>query len=403
MPDRRTANQPPLEVVCGQPSWRIAGRDVEAYLTQTGGHLGPVTFHLNGRKIQPYSINPWHSETLLPEIPNILRALRGDFFCLPFGGNTTPFHGEHHGVHGESANAPWALFDYIDHESGQALGAVLHPRARAGNIYKAIILVPGSTAVYCQHIVTGMRGPMNWGHHAMLKFPPAPGSGILSTSPIVFGQVFPGHFENPEAGGYSALRPGGTFKTLTSVPALDGTRVDISRYPARRGFDDLVLLVNDPGHWLAWSAVTFPKERYVWFGLKHRAVLSATVLWFSNGGRHYAPWNGRHANVLGVEEITGYFHQGVAESARPNALSRRGYRTSFNLRPDTEYHIKYIMGVAEIPRGFDRVATIVPDRDYQHITLTSASGKKACSQVDASFLFDDTRRKTVEYLWEKTF
>jgi hypothetical protein len=213
--------------------------------------------------------------------------------------------------------------------------------------------------------------------------------------------VLPGAFEQPATGGYSALKPGAIFKSLRKVSAADGTTVDLSRYPARRGFEDLVMLVNDPKEWLGWSAVTFPKQRYVWFGLKNSRVLNSTVLWISNAGRHYAPWNGRHAGVMGIEEITGNFHLGLAASARANALSRKGYRTSINLRPDTEYHIKYIMGVAEIPKGFDRVASITPDADHQHITITAASGKKVRAFVDVSFLFDDTRKKTVKYVWEK--
>jgi hypothetical protein len=394
-------SKPALQKIFGQPSWRIANQDVEAYLTQTGGQLGPVTFRLGRRKIQPYSVAPWHSEKLAPDTPSFLRVLRGDYFCLPFGANTEPFRGERHPVHGESANAQWKFFDYIDHETGQAFGAVLHPKIRRGNIYKAIILLPGSTAIYSQHIVTGMSGPMNWGHHAMLKFPDEPGSGIVSTSRFVHGQVFPQPMEHPEDKGYSILKPGATFKTLANVPTITGHTTDLSRYPARRGFEDLVILVNDPKHWLAWSAVTFPKERYVWFGLKNAHVLNSTVLWISNGGRHYAPWNGRHTSVMGIEEITGNFHLGLAASARANPLSRKGCKTAFNLRPDTEYHIKYIMGVAEIPKGFDRVASITHSDDYQHITLTSASGKKVRSFVDVSFLFDDTQKKTVEYMWEK--
>jgi hypothetical protein len=399
---KQTANgEPPIHVIDGQRSWRIANKNVEAHLTCAGGHLGPITFKIGKRKIQPLSVAPWHSEVLSSATPQIIKALRGDFFCLPFGGNTEPFRGERHPVHGETANADWKFFDYIDQDAGQAFGAVLHPRVRRGNVYKAIILLPGSNAVYSQHIVTGMSGPMNWGHHAMLKFPDEPGSGIVSTSRFVHGQVLPGAFEQPAAGGYSALQPGAMFKSLRKVSAADGPTVDLSRYPARRGFEDLVMLVNDPKEWLGWSAVTFPKQRYVWFGLKNSRVLNSTVLWISNAGRHYAPWNGRHAGVMGIEEITGNFHLGLAASARSNALSRKGYRTSINLRPDTEYHIKYIMGVAEIPKGFDRVASITPDADHQHITITAASGKKVRAFVDVSFLFDDTRKKTVKYVWEK--
>jgi hypothetical protein len=41
----------------------------------------------------------------------------------------------------------------------------------------------------------------------------------------------------------------------------------------------------------AWTAVIFPEQRYVWFALKNPRLLR------SNGGRHYAPWHGRHVSV----------------------------------------------------------------------------------------------------------
>jgi len=56
----------------------------------------------------------------------------------------------------------------------------------------------------------------------------------------VFGQVFPQAFERPENGGYSFLKPGAEFKSLDAVPAINGETADLTRYPARRGFEDLL-------------------------------------------------------------------------------------------------------------------------------------------------------------------
>ena len=73
----------------------------------------------------------------------------------------------------------------------------------------------------------------------------APGSGLVSTSRFVYGQVFPKVFEAPENRGYSCLKPGAEFKSLQKVPTLTGETADLTRYPARRGFEDLVMLVSD--------------------------------------------------------------------------------------------------------------------------------------------------------------
>jgi hypothetical protein len=44
------------------------------------------------------------------------------------------------------------------------------------------------------------------------------------------------------------------------------------------------------------------------------------------------------------------------------------------------------MGVATIPAGFDRVASIQAARGNQAILLQSASGKQASAAVDLNFL-----------------
>jgi len=376
------------KMVCGQPSWRLASREVEAFVTETGGHLGPVTFERNGRKIRPYSVAPWGEESFTPPLPPILQVLRGDFFCLPFGGNAKPYRGEKHPVHGETANARWHFESLEKRQDRTGLHLSLRTKVRPGRVDKRIFLIDGQNSLYCQHVVSGMRGPMNLGHHAMLKFPDEPGSGWLSTSRFVYGQVFPQPFESAAQGGYSCLKPGAEFDSLDAVPMSNGEKADLSRYPARRGFEDLVILVSDDKSKLAWTAVAFPQQRFVWFALKDPRVLRETVMWISNGGRHYPPWNGRHVNVMGLEEVTSFFHLGLAASARPNAISAKGYPTCLRLDARKPLVVNYIMGVAKIPAGFDRVVSIQALPGNEEIALHSASGKRAETPVDLGFVFD---------------
>ena len=337
-----------------------------------------------GRKIQPFSVAPWVKEKTDPRLPPILRVLRGDFFCLPFGGNSTPYHDEQHPVHGETANAKWRLKSLAAKGGRQCLHLGLAPKIRPGWVDKRIFLVEGQTVVYSQHTLTGMGGPMNLGHHAMLKFPDAPGSSALALSPFVYGQVFPERFEAPESGGYNWLKAGAPFDSLERVPTLDGQTTDLTRYPARRGFEDLVMVVSDDRLPFAWTTVAFPKEGYVWFALKDPKLLRHTVLWLSNGGRHYPPWSGRHTGVMGLEEVTSNFHYGLAESVKQNPISAQGYPTCLHLNPERPLVIPYIMGVAPIPPGFDRVARI--EEAAGGITLHSASGQQVSAAVALEFL-----------------
>ena len=382
----KSSDQGTTRIVQGQPSWRLASASVEAFVTEMGGHLGPVTFDLKGSKLQPYSVAPWAEEPVDPSLPPILQALRGDFFCLPFGGNGTPFRGEKHPVHGETANARWR-FRSLETKAGRScLHLSLATKVRPGQVDKHIWLVDGQNILSSQHLLTGMSGPMNPGHHAMLKFPNAAGSGLLSTSRITYGQVFPQPFELPENRGYSHLKPGAEFKSLAQVPTRTGELADLTCYPARRGYEDLVMVVNDPKVPFAWTAVAFPQQRYVWFALKDPRLLPETVFWLSNGGRHYPPWNGRHVNVMGLEDVCSCFHSGLAESVRPNPISAKGFPTCLTLNPRKPLAIPYIMGVAAIPRGFDRVTSIEAARNGQAIRLTSASDKRAEASVHLDFL-----------------
>jgi hypothetical protein len=368
-------------VIFGQPSWRIAAKSVEAFVTRKGGQLAPVTFKIKGRRIEPFAVAPWATEKVDRSVPAIVRILRGDFFCMPFGGNATPYRGEHHPLHGETANATWTLQDA---QPGH-LHLSLRTKVRPGRVDKHIFLRNGQNIVYQRHVISGMAGPMSFGHHAMLRFPDETGSGLISTSRFVYGQVYPDWFERPENRGYQALKPGAEFTTLSAVPMLNGQTTDVSRYPARRGFEDLVGLVADPRLTLGWTAVAFPKHRYVWFALRDPRVLTGTLFWITNGGRHYPPWNGRHVNVMGLEDVTTYYGPGLAESVGENPLTRRGYATCAQLDPATPFVVNYIFGVAAIPAGFDHVAHLEPAECA--VEMRSRSGKVVHARVDTEFLY----------------
>jgi hypothetical protein len=343
-----------------------------------------VTFTLkSGQTVEPYAVAPWAERKLPPGVPDLLRALRGDFFCCPFGGNGVPWRGERHPPHGETANGTWRLVSLERAHGRSTLHARMRTRARRGRVDKFLTLIDGHAVVYSSHVLSGMQGPMSLGHHALLKFPVS-ANGRLSTSRFEHGQVLPGAFESPEEGGYQSLRPGAVFRSLKRVARQDGSHADLTVFPARSGYDDLVLLAAPARLPFAWSAVRFSQPSYVWFALKDPRTLRSTLLWMSNGGRHYAPWNGEHTRVLGIEDVTAYFHRGLAESAGTNPLRRRGVATTLPLDRGRPTTIRYIMGVAGVPSGFDRVADIRPAGGG--VELVASNGLRSRARVDLGFL-----------------
>lgn len=375
---------PSLETksILGQETMLIKTRDAEAGVTTLGGQLWPAKFRVGSRWISPLSAAPWALEK--PTVPNILKVLRGDFFCMPFGGNTTIHAGERHPVHGETANRKWKR---EPSPAPDALHFSLRTKIRSGRVDKFISLVEGHPAIYQKHVVSGLSGRMPAGYHAMLHFPKQ-GSARISTSAFVRGQVFPGQFESAAEGGYSCLKRGAAFSSLKNVPQADGGKADLSIYPAREGFEDLVMLVSDASLPFAWTAAVVAEEGWVWFSLKDPRVLRSTIFWMSNGGRHYPPFSGRHRGVIGIEDVTSYFHHGHAESVRPNPLNKAGVPTFIEFTPDSPVTVNSIMAAAPVPGGFDEVRHIREGKHGRSVELESRSGKTIKVPLNPGFLFN---------------
>ncbi|MEI6562619.1 MAG: hypothetical protein WCO68_11160 [Verrucomicrobiota bacterium] len=347
-------------------------------ITPVGGHLSQVKFRIGRQTVEPFSTAPWCGETDAKKLIPLLRVLRGDFFCAPFGDGPA-WRGEAHPPHGEPANATWKVHPA---EPGR-LVATLQTRVRPGTITKIIEGRVGETNLYQTHLLEGFQGGMCLGHHAMLDFT-RNGPGHISTSKLRLAQVLPAPFESPAKGGYCSLKQGAWFRRLDCVPMADNGKADLTRYPAREGFEDLVMLHHKDADDFAWAAVVFPKKNFVWFSLKNPAHLASTVLWHSNGGRHYAPWSGRHRGVLGVEDVTAYFHLGLAASLANNPWREKGIPTAITLGRRKSIRIPYIMGVAPLPEGFDSVSAI--QRTATGIRLQAVSGAHIDHAVDTTFI-----------------
>ena len=144
-------SKPVIKTVMGQPSYIISTGSVEAALTVEGGQLGPVTFKLGQREIQPFSVTPWWNEKVSSDVPPVARNLRGDLFCLPFGLNLEPFHGEQHPVHGETANNKWNFEEISSTADRTSLHVSMDSKIRPGRIDKWVTLRAGQPVIYQKH------------------------------------------------------------------------------------------------------------------------------------------------------------------------------------------------------------------------------------------------------------
>ncbi len=352
------------KIIHSQPSFVLANEQVSVAITKRGGHMAPVIFkNGDGQQISPYYISPWQDEKPANMPAEVLVPLRGDFFCMPFGGNAGEYKGEKHPPHGETATEVWS---FVDDETSRPdcsrITLALDTHIRKGRVTKEIFLRERHPVVYQRHTVEGFVGPTSVGHHAILAMPDDQESVAISTSPFCLGMTNPGIFSDPANGEYQMLAVGETFRDLAELPTLFKTPgvVDATRLPLRRGFSDLFAVVADTSaseDKPAWTTAVNTKEHWVWFSLRDPRKLPMTAFWLENHGRHSFPWNGRN-QCLGIEDICGYFADGLAASVKSNLLSEQGISTSVDSSEDTPLDIRSIQGAVSVPASFDRVEEI---------------------------------------------
>lgn len=364
-----------MHSVHGEASYHLATPELDLDLTARGGHLAPVVFHLPGRDVSPYALAPWQPAEF-PAIPPLLSVLRGDFLCLPFGGQT---HGP---PHGDPANAKWEVV------SGDARS--LHLRMRTtdthADVEKILSTREGHHAMYVEHRISGLEGRYNYGTHPILDLSGLPeGAGRISVSPFRWASVFPDSFANPAEGETGALANGARFTDLGAVPLAAGGATDLTRYPSRAGNEDLVMMASEPAtaeQPFAWSAAVL--DGYLWFSLKNPADFPSTLFWLSNGGRSASPWSGRHIGRIGIEEVCSYFSHGV-DVSRQDLLAAEGIPTSREFKPNEPVSLRVIQATALVPEGFDKVSAIRPVAENS-IAITGESGKEIIIPIEWEFV-----------------
>ena len=381
--------EPNTRTIHSQPSFVVSTPQVELAVTELGGHMAPVTFFRSSAKpVRPYHVSPWQDEKPSAMPAPVLNALRGDFFCMPFGGNSDSLAGEKHPPHGEIVGEKWKYVGTTKSADVTTLTLSIETRVRRGEVTKELSLVADQNVVYSKHIINGFTGNVPLGHHATLAMPDKEGSVRLASSAFRLGMTYPGIFSDPKQREYQSLLPGARWTTLAKVPvAWKGEPdADLTRLPARQGHADLVQVVNEPWEKTngpAWMTATFTDAGYLWFSLKDADVLNSTVFWIENRGRHGHPWNGRN-NCLGLEDVTSFFADGLKASTSDNILNKEGVATSVKLEGTKPTIVYYIQGVVKIPDGFEMVKSL--EFAPGEVNFVSTTGKRVTTKVRHSFL-----------------
>ncbi len=362
--------------------WSVNANGTDLFFTERGGMSAPVRFTLeDGRRISPYLVTPWQTENKCVLGRGCLENLRGEFFCLPFGGNAEPVDGELHPCHGEISGEPWS-FEGIS-EAGDSVSVKFSIEMKirmGGKVSKTIRFDRGSSALYISDSVSGLTGKMPAGHHPIVRMPAGNAKMFLSTSNFEFGMVTPGIFSNPANQEYQYLEPGAEFQSLDRIPTVfkNPAFADYSVYPSPYGYCDLFSMFKKADGLPAWTCAVYPESGYLWFAMKNPAVLPATTIWTSNSGRFEAPWNGR-TYCLGIEDGCAFFADGFKPSVTQNFLNERWIATAVQFPAD----IHVIQGVAPVDADFGKVAKV--EFEEGSAIFVGESGKSVRMKLDWKF------------------
>ena len=352
----------------GEPSLIIGDETARLTCTQRGGHVRIDVRGTDGQWHSPYSLPPWQPANE-PAMPPLLQILRGDFFCFPFGvteGSAYP--------HGETANRTWR----VESTEGHAARLVLELEEMPGRVTKILRFDPASAVLLQEHVIEGVDGTFNYGHHPILAVPEGK-RGLLSASPIRFGQVHAG-FAVAEAGEKSSLKCGARFDSLDKVDCANGSTSTLAEFPMRPASEDLVMFAA-AGSGIAWNAMSMPG--YLWISLRRVNDFPASLLWMSNGGRPQPPWSGKHTGRIGIEDVCSYFDKG-AHISRRGLLDDEGIPTSRVFRADTPVRLPHLQAV--IPRTKNvRVTAIELVEAQSAVHITFADGTDHTLQIPEAF------------------
>lgn len=309
-----------------------------AELQRLGGMLAPITFRAPGHAdFAPMQVAPWADEPGAEALPGILRRLRGEWPCVPFGTTDRPADlpqtwaardpGDAWG-HGHASNHEWQW-----QASDDALALVLAieppghtPLRRLTRTVRAVVDAPALEIT----LVIEVREPCTLpvALHPTMR---------LDTGRVVLEMPHGGPCHSyPVAAepGVSRLVPDRAFADLAAAPCVDGGTLALTHFPPVIDTEELLQVQSISGpvqlHYLdrGWTL------QLDW----DRSLLPDAMLWVSHRGRRHAPWNGRH-RALGVEPLNSAFD--LARVAAPPPEHPLAARRGLVLHPDAPCVLRY--------------------------------------------------------------
>jgi hypothetical protein len=313
--------------------WTLKWAHGEATAQSLGGMLAPVRFELGGgRSVSPLYVAPWGDDD---RWPGLLRGLRGEWPCLPFGTVQAPpdlppdfekTHAADACNHGYGANHMWHL---VERAADRLILRIDYPpEGEIESLERTIESDPDAPALNVSLTVRARRGTiLPFALHPTFAIPDEGIEVLACPHQAIHSYPVP-----PEPG-VSRTLPNQAFASLKQIPTACGP-MDGTHLPLSEQTEELLQMVGcQPPFVLRYSA----QQADVLLDW-NPADLPDALLWISNGGRAYEPWSGRNF-ALGVEPAQSFFDLGRVVT--PPADHPLAGRTGLAFRAGVPRTIRY--------------------------------------------------------------
>jgi hypothetical protein len=295
-----------------------------AQVQPLGAMLGPVRLRVrDSHAIDFMHVAPWAAgpgTPGLPGLPGIMRRLRGEWPCIPFGRTDYP-DGLPPGWieripddkwdHGYASNHVWQCIESTPTRVRMAID--YPPDAAVARIERIVEADPRAPALNISLTVWARRASrLPAGLHPTFRLPSTP-----ARVAVMLG-AHKGIYSYPTSAGpdLSRLLPDTRSDSMARMAGTDGP-LDWSRLPYDGQAEDLMQVRSVAAEGVAPPFALHYLDDDACVGLWwDTAQLPDLMLWVSNRGRAHFPWSSRHM-ALGAEPVNSLFDLGRVAVAPP--------------------------------------------------------------------------------------
>ena len=316
-------------------------------LDPCGAIIADAVLYVGDKPVRPLFQNPWRDDPR--QMDTLTRHLGGEWPCVPFGVPQPPADlpldwqcesdaetDWHRHAHGYGAHMMWTLKQEDAHT---AVAEIIYPAdGPIARLRRRICLTSESEIALSLDVEPRRDTRIPIGLHPVISLADAaPNTAQINVAGDETAWTFPLEVEP----GRSHLQPDQRAASLAALRGANGALIDARSLPFDAHSEDLVLLTSPGGR----VSLSRPEREYRVDVTWDDKDLPSCLLWLSNRGRDYAPWDGRVC-AIGIEPVAAAFDLGVNHSTSAETpLAQAGIRSHVALTKGETWRTAYAISV----------------------------------------------------------